>query len=191
MLDAEARPDTQPLVASDMVSNHRLHINERMSVAADSIEREILIEATAEVVWSVITEPGQISRWFSDEAEIEARAGGAGTLTWRPGGRGGNKEVEMIAPIRVVDAEPYHRFSFRWGHPQDTSPDEGNSALVEFSLTEEAHGTRLRVIESGIGAVKHDEEGKARYLESHEQGWEKHLGELLDYVASNPLSEAR
>jgi uncharacterized protein YndB with AHSA1/START domain len=160
-------------------------------VAADSIEREILIEAPAEVVWRVITEPDQISRWFSDEAEFEAHPGGAGTLTWKPGGRGGNKEVDMIAPIRVVDTEPYRRFSFRWGHPHDASPGEGNSALVEFSLIEEAHGTRLRVVESGIHAVTHDDEGKARYLESHEQGWEKHLGELLAYVTSNSLSKTR
>ena len=87
-------------------------------MAADSIEREILIEASAEVVWGVITEPEQISRWFSDEAEVQARAGAAGTLTWRPGGRGGNKEADMIVAIRVVDAEPYRRFSFRWGHPR-------------------------------------------------------------------------
>ena len=159
-------------------------------MAADSIEREILIEAPAEVVWQVITEPGQISRWFSDEAEVEALAGAAGTLTWRPGGRGGDKDADVIAPIRVVDAEPFRRFSFRWSHPQDASPDEGNSALVEFSLTEEANGTRLRVVESGIDAVTHDDEGRASYFESHERGWEKHLGELLDYLASNPLSGA-
>ncbi len=42
-------------------------------MAADSVEREILIEASPEVVWGVITEPEQIRRWFSDEAEVEAR----------------------------------------------------------------------------------------------------------------------
>ena len=160
-------------------------------MAADSIEREILIEAPMEVVWRVITEPEQISRWFSDEADVQADAGADGTLTWRPGGRGGNKEVEMIAPIRVVDAEPFRRFSFRWGHPQDASPDGDNAALVEFSLTEEANGTRLRVVESDIHAVTHDDEDRTRYFESHEQGWGKHLGELLDYVASNHLGEVR
>ena len=97
----------------------------------------------------------------------------------------------MIAPIQVVDAEPFRRFSFRWGHPKDASPDEDNTALVEFRLTEESHGTRLRVLESGIGAVTHDDEDKARYFESHEQGWERHLDELLDYVASNPPIEER
>lgn len=41
-----------------------------------------------------------------------------------------------------------------------------------------------------LHAVTHDDEGKTRYFESHKQGWERHLGELLDYVASDPLNEA-
>jgi uncharacterized protein YndB with AHSA1/START domain len=153
-------------------------------VAADSVEREILIEASPEVVWRVITEPEQIGRWFSDDADVEGRAGADGTLTWRPGGRGGDKELDLIVPIRVVEAEPFRRFSFRWNHPQGAGPDESNSALVEFILVEEAGGTRLSVLESGIEAVTHDAEGRARYLEDHEHGWERHLGEMLDYVAS-------
>jgi uncharacterized protein YndB with AHSA1/START domain len=161
-----------------------LHLNKGASVAADSVEREILIEASPEVVWGVITEPEQISRWFSDAAEVDSRAGADGTLTWRPGGRGKDKEFDTIVPIRVVEAEPFRRFSFRWNHPEGAEPDETNSALVEFSLIEEADGTRLRVVESGIDAVTYDEESRARYLEDHEHGWERHLGEMLDYVAS-------
>jgi uncharacterized protein YndB with AHSA1/START domain len=160
-------------------------------VAADSVEREILIEASPEVVWGVITEPEQISRWFSDEAAIDGRRGADGSLTWRAGGRGGKKDSDMIVPIRVVDAEPFRRFSFRWNHPEGTGPDQSNSALVEFSLFEEAAGTRLRVLESGIGAVTHDEEGKVRYAEDHEQGWARHLGEMRDYVASKPGGATR
>ncbi len=153
-------------------------------MAADSIEREILIEASPEVVWGVITEPDQISRWFSDAAQVHGRAGADGTLTWTPGGRGGDKEFDMVVPIRVVDAEPFRRFSFRWNHPEGAGPDETNSALVEFSLIEEGDGTRLRVVESGIDAVTHDEDGRARYFDEHTRGWEKHLGEMLDYVTS-------
>jgi uncharacterized protein YndB with AHSA1/START domain len=155
-------------------------------MAADSVEREILIEASPEVVWGVITEPGQISRWFSDEADVEGRAGADGTLTWKPGGRGGKKDSDAVVPIRIVEAEPFRRFSFRWNHPRGVEPDASNSALVEFTLIEERGGTRLRVLESGIGAVTHDEESRGRYREEHERGWEKHLGELLDYVASEP-----
>ena len=155
-------------------------------MAADSVEREILIEASPEVVWGVITEPEQIRRWFSDEADFEGRVGADGTLTWTPGGRGGEKESDLIVPIRVVEAEPFRRFSFRWNHPEGAGPDQSNSALVEFSLLEEAGGTRLRVLESGIDAVTHGQEDKARYLEDHEHGWERHFGEMRDYVASKP-----
>ncbi len=154
-------------------------------MARNSVEREILIEATPEVVWGVITEPEQISRWFSDDADIEGRAGADGTLTWKPGGRGGEKEVDLVVPIRVIDAEPFRRFSFRWNHPDGAIPDETNSALVEFSLIEEAGATRLKVVESGIDAVTHDAESNARYSAEHEHGWGKHFGELRDYVASN------
>jgi uncharacterized protein YndB with AHSA1/START domain len=160
-------------------------------VATDSVEREILIEASPEVVWGVITEPEQISRWFSDEADVEGRVGSDGTLTWKPGGRGGDREFDAIVPIRVVEAEPFRRFSFRWNHPAGAQPDESNSALVEFSLIEEADRTRLRVVESGIDAATRDEEGKARYVEDHEHGWEKHLGEMLDHVASKPHGATR
>jgi uncharacterized protein YndB with AHSA1/START domain len=153
-------------------------------VAADSVEREILIGASPEVVWGVITEPEQISRWFSDEADVEGRAGADGSLTWRPGGRAGDHDA--VVPIRVIEAEPFRRFSFRWNHPQGAEPDEKNSALVEFTLIKEAGGTRLRVIESGIDAVAHDEQSRAHYRESHQQGWERHLGEMLDYMASKP-----
>jgi uncharacterized protein YndB with AHSA1/START domain len=160
-------------------------------VPADSVEREILIEATPQVVWGVITEPGQISQWFSDDADIEGRAGADGTLTWKPGGRGGEKDVDLVVPIRVVDAEPFRRFSFRWNHPDGASPDESNSALVEFSLIEEAGGTRLKVVESGIDLVTDDEASNARYIEEHGYGWGKHFGELRDYVASKAHGATR
>jgi uncharacterized protein YndB with AHSA1/START domain len=172
--------------------NHRLRITtERSRVPPTTVEREILIEATPQVVWGVITEPEQISRWFSDDADIEGRAGADGTLTWKPGGRGGEKEVDLVVPIRVVDAEPFRRFSFRWNHPDGAIPDESNSALVEFSLIEEAGGTRLKVVESGIDLVTDDETSRSRYIEEHGHGWGKHFGELRDYVASKPHEATR
>ncbi len=153
-------------------------------MASDSVEREILITASPEIVWGVITEPAQITRWFSDEAELEARPGSDGALTWHPGGRGGRKGVELLVPIRVVDAEPFRRFSFRWNHPADADPGPSNSALVEFTLSEADGGTRLRVLESNIGAVTAGEQEQSRYREEHEEGWGRHLGELLDHLAS-------
>jgi uncharacterized protein YndB with AHSA1/START domain len=161
-------------------------------LAADSVERDILIEASAEVVWRVITEPEQIRRWLSDEADLEARAGADGTLTWTPGGRAASdKGAGSVVPIRVVEMEPLRRFAFRWNHPHGQEPDATNSALVEFTLSEEAAGTRLNVLESGIEAVTSGEEDRTRYLEGHTRGWEKHLGELLHHVASQARERTR
>lgn len=160
-------------------------------MAADSVEREILIEASPEVVWGVITEPEQISCWFSDEAEVEARVGADGVLRWKRGGRGGAKDADLNVPIQVVDAEPFRRFSFRWNHPPGARPDQSNSALVEFSLIEEGGGTRLTVVESGIRAVTQDEQSMTRYMEDHEDGWQRHFGEMVDYVASRSGGAAR
>ena len=153
-------------------------------MASDSVEREILIEASPEVVWGVITDPDQIVQWFADEAEVEATPGADGRLTWKPGGRGGaEKDSDLNVPIRVLDAEPFRRFSFRWNNPEGARPLESNSALVEFTLTEEAAGTRLKVLESAIDLVT-TPETVAGYRSSHEEGWGRHLGELRDYIAA-------
>ncbi len=151
---------------------------------ADSVEREILIEASPEIVWGVITKAEEIGRWLSDAAELECRVGADGRLSWRPGGRGGNRERTMVVPVRVVEVQPFRRFSFRWNYPEGSEPAASNSALVEFSLIEEAGGTRLRVLESGIDAVTADDEARLRYLEEHGNGWGRHLGELQDHLAS-------
>jgi hypothetical protein len=49
----------------------------------------------------------------------------------------------------------------------------------------------LRVVESGIDAVTHDKEAGARYRREHEEGWARHLGEMLDYVASKSRGTTR
>src|SRR3977135_289260 len=105
-------------------------------MVADSIEREILVEAPVDVVWGVVTEPNQISRWFSDSAEIDLRPGGEGTLIFGAG------DERAIIRIVVQSSEPPHTFSFRWISPpapvgvQPVGADagEGNSLLVEFTL---------------------------------------------------------
>lgn len=143
------------------------------------IEKEILIEAPVETVWGVITEPAQISQWFSDAAELDLRPGGEGALTFEDRAT----SQRMAVRLRVQAAEPPHRFAFRWDYPDGAQPHEGNSPLVEFTLTAEGTGTRLRVIESGFAALQRPEEEKAAYVDAHSKGWEVHLASLQDYVA--------
>jgi len=144
-------------------------------VVPERIEREILIEAPREVVWSVITEPEHVGRWFSDSAAIDLRPGGELTLTWDEHGPV-YWRVERIDPPRFV--------SFHWLRGgQGPGDPELNSTLVEFSLAEEGQGTRLRVVESGFGGLAGSEEEKAQDAEEHRRGWELELDELRDYVS--------
>jgi uncharacterized protein YndB with AHSA1/START domain len=143
------------------------------------IERDILIAAPAEVVWKVITEPDQITQWFSDAAQLDAHPGGQGTLTF--GAKATNEAVTV--PLQVEAFEPPHRFAFRWDYPAGEQPCEGNSLYVEFTLTPEGEGTRLRVVESGFAALQRSEEEKLAYVEAHSKGWDAHLQSLDSHVS--------
>jgi uncharacterized protein YndB with AHSA1/START domain len=52
-------------------------------MAARTIEREIVIDAPVDVVWTVLTEPEHIEAWFTETARLEARPGASGELGFR------------------------------------------------------------------------------------------------------------
>jgi uncharacterized protein YndB with AHSA1/START domain len=136
-----------------------------------TIEREVLIEAPAEVVWRTITEPDQITQWFADRVEFAVEPGARGYIGF--GDQGG--------PVVVEAVNPPTRFSFRWNPPQGEEPVAGNSMLVEFTLTPEGdERTRLRVTETGHHLRDWPDEEKQRYADEHNHGW----GEFLDRLAT-------
>ena len=138
------------------------------------IDRDILIEAPAEVVWRTITEPDQISQWFADRVELVVEPGARGYLEF--GDQGG--------PVVVETVEPPTRFSFRWNHPRGEDPVAGNSMLVEFTLTPEgAERTWLRVVESGHELCDWPDAEKQRYADEHSEGWGDFLGRLVTLLA--------
>jgi uncharacterized protein YndB with AHSA1/START domain len=151
---------------------------EKIVTTADRVEREILIEAPVEVVWDVITQPDQISQWWADSAEIDLRPGGEGTMVW--GERATTHALTVRIAVELVERP--HRFSFRWLHPEGVTAHAGNSALVEFSLTAEDQGTRLRVVESGLLGMGWSQEQIATYRAEHGAGWTVHLGNLRQHV---------
>jgi len=135
-----------------------------------AVEREILIEAPVEVVWRIITEPDQMTKWFADRVDLVIEPGAHGYL--RFGDQGG--------PVVVETVEPPTRFAFRWNYPPDEEPVAGNSQLVEFTLTPEGpERTRLRVTESGHELRDWPEAEKQRYTDEHTEGW----GDFLDQLA--------
>jgi uncharacterized protein YndB with AHSA1/START domain len=142
------------------------------------IERETVIAAPVERVWSLLTEAEHVGRWFSDAgAEIDLRPGGAIVLRWAEIGTG---------RARIVDVEPPRRFSYRWAPIQEhwgEEPDDRNSTLVEFTLAPEGDSTRLRVVESGFEALDATDDQRRRSVDMNTEGWETQLGNVRDYAA--------
>ncbi|HZT90824.1 MAG TPA: SRPBCC domain-containing protein [Gaiellaceae bacterium] len=93
------------------------------------IRREIVLPAPRHDVWEALTEPERLADWFANEAEIDLRPGGGASFRWANG-------EERHARLTEVDED--RRLAFEW-------EDEGE---VEFTLDDDAHGTRLTVVES-------------------------------------------
>lgn len=143
----------------------------------DSIERDIVIAAPPERVWDVITQAEHLGTWFADNgAEIDLRPGGALTLHWKEHG---------TSRGRVETVEQPTLFAFRWLLVGDGSPAEGNSTLVEFTLSPEGDQTRLRVVESGFSRLDVPVEEQEKHVAEHTGGWHHELAELHGYLATS------
>ena len=151
-------------------------------MSSDSIEREVQIDAPVETVWSIVTEPQNIARWFASHAEVDLRPGG--DLLFRfDSGVDGKGTVEKV--------EPPHLFTFRWVSPEpgrDMAAAQGHFTTVEFSLQAAAGGTLLRVVESGFAALEGSEADNVALAERHVGGWSMFLDRLAELATSADVS---
>ena len=95
------------------------------------VTREVVLEAPVEEVWSALTEPEQLERWFANDVELELEPGGEGVFRWDDG-------EERHAVVEAV--EPERRFEFTW---------DDSRVCIELEETED--GTRVFVTET-LGA---------------------------------------
>ena len=139
-----------------------------------TIEREIHVEASPEVVFEVITRPEHLNKWWTADADVEPSTGAVGELVWG--------DRVHVAPIKVVSAEPPRLFSFRWVYADSTMDDDSNSLLVTFQLAPSGTGTTVRLVESGFREMGWaDAKVEAEYLD-HTSGWNKCIHDLGEYV---------
>jgi uncharacterized protein YndB with AHSA1/START domain len=94
------------------------------------IRREIVLPNPREEVWEALTEPGRLEDWFANDVDLDLRPGGGASFRWSNG-------EERSAT--VTEVEPGRRLAFEW------EDDEGE---VEFTLDDDADGTRLTVVET-------------------------------------------
>ncbi|GAA2682477.1 MULTISPECIES: SRPBCC domain-containing protein [Nonomuraea] len=148
-------------------------------MSEDRIERETLIAASLERVWSLVAEPGF---WVADRASV------SGTVA-----REGESMVARNAeygdfPVRVEKVEPPTYLAYRWASAfPGQELREDNSTLVEFTLSQEGDKTRLRVVESGFAALAGSDELRSKALKDNTGGWPQEL-DALKTRAEQPSS---
>ncbi|MFJ4655437.1 SRPBCC domain-containing protein [Nocardia sp. NPDC088792] len=138
-----------------------------------SIEREIYVDASPEVVFEVVSKPEHISEWWSDDAAFEATPGASGHLIWGNG--------EQVVPMTVVDADPPRQFSFRWCS-EEAEGGAGHSLLVTFELIPSGTGTRIRLTETGFREMGWEVAKLEEQYNDHASGWNKYVPLLGEYV---------
>ncbi|WP_026321303.1 SRPBCC domain-containing protein [Salinispora fenicalii] len=132
-------------------------------MSEDRIERETLIAAPMERVWSLVAQPGF---WVADEATVAGTVAKEGeSMTAR------NPEYGDF-PVRVEKVQPPTYVAYRWASAfPGEDLHEDNSTLVEFTLSAEGDKTRLRVVESGFAALAATEEQRSEALKNNDNGW--------------------
>jgi uncharacterized protein YndB with AHSA1/START domain len=139
-------------------------------VDEDRIERETLIAAPLERVWSLVAQPGF---WVADKASLPGTVAKEGESMVAKNAEYGD------FPVRVEKVAPPTYLAYRWASAfPGEELREDNSTLVEFTLTPEGDQTRLRVVESGFAALAGSEELRRQAVKDNTGGWPQELDAL-------------
>jgi len=152
-----------------------------------SIERELRIDATPEVVYDVISSPDHLREWWPDDADLDPAPGATGTITF---GDPTTADATVV-PLTVLEADPPRRFAFRWVYDEGPAT-ETNSLLVTFDLAPSGDGTLLRFKETGFRERGWEAAVLEEAYHDHVRGWDTFLPRLVTYVnglvASRPAN---
>jgi uncharacterized protein YndB with AHSA1/START domain len=142
-----------------------------------TIEREIYVEASPEVVFDVVSSPAHVKEWWPDEARYDPTPGATGEIVF--GDRGSGAKVVQLT---VVEVRPPLAFSFRWTHSAEETAAEGNSLLVTFQLTPSGDGTLVKMTETGFRELGWELALLEQEYQAHLVGWDFFLARLGQYV---------
>ena len=131
--------------------------------------REIVVDASPDTIFELLTVPDQHLRWMGTEAELDPTPGGTYRVLVAGRFPTAGEFVEVVPNEKVV-------FTFGWDGPGHPVPP--GSSTVEISLHPEDGKTRVRLVHSGL---PEDQTG------IHEHGWAHYMGRLADAATGADL----
>jgi uncharacterized protein YndB with AHSA1/START domain len=137
----------------------------------DVITKEITVKASAERVYSAITDPRQIITWFPDAVEGTLEVGQRPIFTFEGHGK---------SALYIEAAQPFEYFAYRW-IPGGTAAFVEDvltvpNTLVEFRIEALSDGTKVTLKESGFAALPAEVAEKS--LNENSGGWEYMINRL-------------
>jgi uncharacterized protein YndB with AHSA1/START domain len=148
------------------------------SMELGSIEREIYIEASPEIIFAVITSPEHIHEWWNGaETDFTPKSGEVTEIAW-----GRASADPHIQKLTIIDVQPPRLFSFRWVYNEAQVATSKNSLLVTFQVTPSGTGALLRMTESGFREKGWEIAALEAAYAEHVQGWDIFVPNIGDYT---------
>jgi uncharacterized protein YndB with AHSA1/START domain len=126
-----------------------------------SIQLEVTVRAPADAVWSALTDPVELARWFPPVANGSSGVGEKLLISWGPG---------MEWSTTVTAAEP--------GHHVQWMDDPGQPLAVDWRITGEGGTTTVRLVHAGWNASSDWDE----QYDATKAGWTYFLFNLRHYL---------
>jgi uncharacterized protein YndB with AHSA1/START domain len=134
------------------------------------IEKNIVIDASPEVVFKAITDQEELTNWFPDQAILEAKLGGRVKFSFYKDKEHEYREFDFFPEGTIIEFIPNKKVSYTWHEPN--IPDFPRT-VVTWELEEIADNkTRVKLLHTGF------EPGK---LFKHDEGWSYFLYQLQKY----------
>jgi uncharacterized protein YndB with AHSA1/START domain len=126
------------------------------------VQREVRVDAEAEIVFAFFTDPEKLVRWIGTGATLDPRPGGVFRLATIAGYHFEGQYLEV---------EPHRRIVFSWGYshfPEEPNPLPPGSSTVEVDLVPDGDATIVHLTHR----VPSD------LADFHVMGWEHYLDRL-------------
>lgn len=136
-----------------------------------TITKTIFLDATAETVWSFLTDKDKLAQWFH-AADVNLTQGSDYTL----GDKANDGSLVRKCWGTVVESERPKKLVYTF----TVEPLNGAMTTVTWILQESFGGTRLTLHHEGIGEAA----GKVALplLMALDAGWDQHLGRLRQFA---------